>query len=68
MVTGIVLGFLGTSCLASIVVFAACAASAQADEVQRQAFTHFQEEMDHFPVEERSKTLGNVQLALHAKA
>lgn len=68
MVTGIVLGFLGTSCLASVVVFAACAASAQADEVQRQAFAHFQEETEHYSVAERSKSLGHVQLALNAKA
>lgn len=67
MVTGILLGFLGTSCLASVVVFAACAASARADEIQRLAFTNDQEETELYPVEERRKALGNVQLALNPK-
>ncbi len=66
MIMTIILGFLGTSCLASVVVFAACAASARADEVQRQAFASFQEENEIYPVEERRKVAGNVQLALNA--
>lgn len=67
MVTGILLGFLGTSCLASVVVFAACAASARADEIQRQAFTNYLEDSEVYPVEERRQAISNVQLALNAK-
>lgn len=68
MVMGIVLGFLGTSCLASVVVFAACAASARADEVQRQAFSSYLEDTQSYPAEERRNPVGNVQLSLNAKA
>lgn len=38
MITAIILSFFGLSCLASIVVFAACVASSRADEIQRGAY------------------------------
>jgi hypothetical protein len=38
MLTTIILSFFGLSCLASIIVFAACVASSRADQIQQGAF------------------------------
>ncbi|HRW09976.1 MAG TPA: hypothetical protein P5121_32965 [Caldilineaceae bacterium] len=65
MITTIVVSFFGASCLASVVVFAACAASARADEVQRQAFSHFYEENEQYTVEKHQKVAASRQLALN---
>ncbi len=65
MLTTIIIAFFGASCFASVVVFAACAASARADEIQRQAFSHFYEEVEQYPVEKRTKVTAAGQLALN---
>ena len=65
MITGIILSFFGASCLASVVVFAACAASARADQIQHEAFSHFYDETEQFVIDGRKKVIGNTQLALN---
>ena len=62
MITGIIISFFGASCLASVIVFAACAASARADQIQRHTFS---DEAEQFASENRKKTVGNTQLALN---
>ncbi|MEZ4676864.1 MAG: hypothetical protein R2932_21840 [Caldilineaceae bacterium] len=65
MITTLILMFFGASCLASIVVFAACAASARADEMQRQAFAGYFEENEVTIVERRQKITAGGRLALN---
>ncbi len=65
MITSIIVAFFGASCFASVVVFAACAASARADEIQRQAFSHFYEETEQYPAEKRQKIASTGKLALN---
>lgn len=65
MITSVIVGFFGASCLASIVVFAACAASARADEIQRQAFSNFYEEADHASNGKRQQGTPTGKLALN---
>lgn len=65
MVTTIILAFFGVSSLASVIVFAACAASARADQIQREAFSGLYEEAEHLMSEKRKTVVGNNQLALN---
>lgn len=65
MVTTIIIGFFAASSVASVVVFAACAASARADEIQRQAFSQFYEEGVQQVNEKRSSVATTGQLALN---
>ena len=62
MITGIILSFFGASCLASVIVFAACAASARADRIQHHTFS---DEAEQATLEKRKKSVGNTQLALN---
>ena len=65
MITSIIVAFFGASCFASVVVFAACAASARADEIQRHAFSHFYEESEQYATEKRHKIASASKLALN---
>lgn len=61
MVTEIILSFIGLSCLASTLVFAACVASARADRIQRGAFEQF---APGAPTANEQKSVANPQLSL----
>lgn len=63
MITAIVLSFFGLSCLASLIVFAACVASSRADQIQRGAFETFAT-AEQFAVVKESKASANPQLTL----
>lgn len=65
MVIGLIITFFGASCLASVVVFAACAASAKADQIQREAFAQFYEEVEQPKLEKRQPTTSTGRLALN---
>lgn len=65
MITTLIVAFFGASCFASVVVFAACAASARADEIQRQSFSHFYEESEQYSAEKRQKITSAGKLALN---
>ncbi len=65
MITSIIVTFFSASCVASVVVFAACAASARADELQRHAFSHFYEESEQYIAEKRPKIASAGKLALN---
>jgi len=65
MITTLIIAFFGLSCFASVVVFAACVASARADEVQRHAFSNFYEETEQYAVERRPKLVTAGKLALN---
>jgi hypothetical protein len=61
----LIITFFGASCLASVVVFAACAASARADQIQREAFSQFHEEVEQSKVEKRQQSTSTGRLALN---
>ncbi len=65
MITGIILSFFAASCLASIIVFAACAASGRADQIQREAFGQLYNESEQVAVSGGKQLVGNNQLALN---
>lgn len=70
MIMSIILTFFGLSCLASIVTFAACVASARADRIQQHAFADFAPSLEtsnpESTIAEGSTSLvGNNQLALN---
>lgn len=65
MITTLILTFFGASSLASVVVFAACVASARADEIQQQAFGHLSEEAEQHTTETQSQAATGSQLALN---
>ena len=64
MITGIILSFFGASCLASIIVFAACAASGRADQIQQEAFGHFYNDSEQVVASTGKQQAGNKQLTL----
>lgn len=63
MITAMILSFFGLSCLASLIVFAACAASARADQIQREAFPTFAHTAE-FAAGQEAQAAVNPQLAL----
>ena len=65
VIIGIILSLFGASCLASIVVFSACVASARADQIQREAFSSLFDESEQLLAEKRKKVVSNTQLALN---
>jgi len=65
MITSLIIMFFGASSLASIIVFAACAASARADEIQREAFSHFYDDAEQYANENRQRVATSRQLALN---
>lgn len=65
MITGIILSFFGASCFASVVVFAACAASARADQIQQEAFSSYYDEVETISTESHRGVAAKSQLALN---
>lgn len=65
MITSLIVAFFGASSLASVIVFAACAASARADEIQRDAFSHLYDEAEQYASEHRQRVATSGQLALN---
>jgi len=63
MITAIILSFLGSSCLASIIVFAACVASSRADRIQQGAF-HQTFTNGEYVAADGQSSVANSQLAL----
>ncbi len=65
MITVIILAFFGASGLASLIVFAACAASGRADQIQREAFGQFYNESEQVVATAEKQHVGNKQLTLN---
>ncbi len=63
MILWIILAYLAASCVASLVVYAACVAAARADKIQQHVFTaNLVREMD----DPRSEHTSTARLALNA--
>jgi len=61
MVMWIILAYLAASCVASVVVYAACVAAVRADKIQQHAFTaNLAHEMD----DQRTERIATARLAL----
>ena len=68
MITGIILSFFGASCLASLIVFAACVASSRADQIQQGAFEHAHVAGGRFAGAEGQQLVAQPQLTLTSSA
>ena len=68
MITTIILSFFGLSCLASLLVLAACVASSRADRMLQGAFGQTFVDSEQFAVAEGQQTVATPQLSLASSA
>ena len=68
MITAIILSFFGLSGLASLLVFAACVASARADRMMQGAFGPTLVGSEQFAVADSQQAIANPQLSLASSA
>jgi hypothetical protein len=68
MITTIILSFFGLSCLASLLVLAACVASSRADQMMQGAFGQTLVDSDQFAFADGQQTAATPQLSLASSA